>query len=392
MNWRISVIGAAVSAMLAGGAAFAIVEIGKRQFSSPGPLESAVFFEIPKGAGAAGVAADLVAGGIIDSSGLIPADLVFREGAKLTGRATSIRYGTFDIPAAASMDQILEIITAPEAGGPRFRVQLRAGADGGKILIGERRPGSSSYTEILAFSADEEQPQTYRDIVGSEPSVGYWVSVPEGLTSWQIQESLKFADFLTGDGGETLPEGSLAPDTYSVHNGLDRKGFLDRMQAAQREILAAEWSGKSENLPISSPEEALILASIIEKETGLNAERGLVASVFVNRLREGMPLQTDPSVIYGLTGGKGPLGRGLRRSELKKDTVYNTYLHKGLPPSPIANPGKLSIRAALNPDDSDFFFFVADGKGGHVFSATYREHRKYVREWRKIEASASTGD
>ena len=389
MNWRNAAFGAAAAVILAAGGGLGLIEIAKRQFHSSGPLDSAMFFEIQKGSGAARVAADLAAGGIIGEAGLFPAELLFREGAKRTGRGQSIRFGTFEIPAAASMDQILDIITNPLAGSPRFRVQLRASADGGKILLGERQPGASGYAEITSISAGEEFPQSYRNIVDAEPSVGYWVSVPEGLTSWQIQESLKLAEFLTGDSGETPPEGTLAPDTYSVRNGLSRSALLSRMQTAQNEILAAEWSRKSENLPVKDPAEALILASIIEKETGLAAERGLVASVFVNRLRKGMPLQTDPSVIYGVTGGKAPLGRGLRQSELKKNTPYNTYLHSGLPPSPIANPGRYSIRAALNPDESDFLFFVADGTGGHAFAATYSEHRKNVRAWRKIEAGAS---
>jgi len=199
-------------------------------------------------------------------------------------------------------------------------------------------------------------------------------------------QSLSAADFLSGDPGAVPPEGILAPDTYAVERGLQRSALLQRMRESQRMILTEAWEQRRSDLPVETAEEALILASIVEKETGLADERRRVASVFVNRLRLGMPLQTDPSVIYGVTEGKAPLGRGLRQSELKGDTPYNSYLHKGLPPTPIANPGRHAIQAALNPEASKFLYFVADGTGGHAFSENYDEHRKNVRAWRKIES------
>ena len=385
--WRILSLVSAVAVVLAIGAVFTLIEIGKSQFNEPGPLTAAVFFEIPKGAVATRVASDLVEKGIIHEDGLIPSEIIFREGAKRTRRAQSIRYGTFDIPAAASMDQILDIITQPDAGNPRYLVQLTANLSGGRIQFGERQPGSSNYDELFSITLEEKLPDSYSAILSLTQSVEFRVSVPEGLTSWQIIESLKRADFLSGEVNLVPPEGSLAPDTYVVKNNTDRATLISLMQEAQTDILASEWSQRSEDIPVESPEEAIILASIIEKETSQAEERGLVASVFVNRLRKGMPLQTDPTVIYGITEGRAPLGRGLRKSELKKDTPYNTYIHPGLPPSPISNPGKLAIRAALNPDESDFIFFVANGTGGHAFATTYDEHRRNVRQWREIESS-----
>ena len=155
---------------------------------------------------------------------------------------------------------------------------------------------------------------------------------------------------------------------------------------SRREIVAAAWAGRAPDLPLESPEELLTLASIVEKETGVAEERPLVASVFVNRLRQGMRLQTDPAVIYGITKGEGPLGRGLRASELATVTPYNTYAIVGLPPTPIANPGKAAIEAAANPEESDFLYFVADGSGGHAFARTLQEHNANVAAWRRIEA------
>ena len=177
---------------------------------------------------------------------------------------------------------------------------------------------------------------------------------------------------------EIPEEGSIAPDSYEVRQGESRQSVLNRMMAAQEAILIEAWETRAEDLPLTAPHEALILASIIEKETALAAERDQVASVFTNRLKRGIALQTDPTVIYGLTQGKGSLGRGLRRSELKKDTPWNTYLYRGLPPTPIANPGRESIRAALNPADTKFLYFVADGQGGHAFATNLKDHNKNV--------------
>lgn len=211
------------------------------------------------------------------------------------------------------------------------------------------------------------------------------VTVAEGLTSAQVVAMLREDARLVGEIGAVPPEGSLAPDTYFLTRGERRQAVIDRMRRAQEARLAAAWEAREDGLPISTPDEALILASIIEKETAVPDERGLVASVFVNRLRQGMRLQTDPTVIYGVTGGSGPLGRPITRSDLNTPTPYNTYIIEGLPPTPIANPGAASINAALNPDESEYLFFVADGTGGHAFSRTYQEHQQAVARWREIE-------
>ena len=194
---------------------------------------------------------------------------------------------------------------------------------------------------------------------------------------------------LEGNVADLPAEGSLAPDSYEVRKGDTRANVIERMQSAQEVLVAAAWAGRSEDLPLASAEEMLVLASIIEKETGVPEERGQVASVFVNRLNRGMRLQTDPTVIYGITEGKGVLGRGLRQSELRKATPWNTYVIEGLPPTPIANPGRASIEAAVNPDQSSYVFFVADGTGGHAFAETLDEHNANVAKWRQIEAERS---
>ena len=194
------------------------------------------------------------------------------------------------------------------------------------------------------------------------------------------------ASFLDGTVAAVPAEGSLAPESYDVTRGADRAELLERMTNRQSAILSELWPGRDADLPYDTPEQAMIMASIIEKETGVPNERGQVASVFVNRLRQGMRLQTDPTVIYGITKGEGTLGRGLRQSELRRETPYNTYVINGLPPGPIANPGRASIAAALHPDQTDLIYFVADGTGGHAFARTLEEHNQNVTAWRAIEA------
>jgi len=206
------------------------------------------------------------------------------------------------------------------------------------------------------------------------------------VTSWQIADALMRVDVLKGEIAETPPEGSLSPDSYEVREGDDRAELIQKMTTAQEVLVAAAWAGRDPDLPLKNAGELLILASIIEKETGVAAERGQVSSVFVNRLNLGMRLQTDPTVIYGITKGQGVLGRGLRQSELRKETPWNTYVIDGLPVTPIANPGRASIEAAANPDTTNFVFFVADGTGGHAFARTLAEHNINVAKWREIEA------
>jgi UPF0755 protein len=219
------------------------------------------------------------------------------------------------------------------------------------------------------------------------------ITVPEGFTSWQVVNLLNAREELTGKIQSIPAEGTLMPNTYHFVSGEDRNAIISRMQAATKKAMDELWETRAENLPIKNKAEALILASIIEKETGVDEERETVAGVFVNRLRKGMPLQTDPTVIYAITKGKiqtdgrGPLGRRLLRKDLQIDDPYNTYKYPGLPPGPIANPGYDSIKAALNPEENDYIFFVADGTGGHLFAKTLAEHNRNVANWRKIRRS-----
>lgn len=222
------------------------------------------------------------------------------------------------------------------------------------------------------------------DLLVSGRVVRHFVTIPEGRSSIQAWDILNANAVLTGEIA-VPPEGSLLPETYEVMRGETRAIVVERMQRAHDELLAELWETRRPDLPIRTPEEAVILASIVEKETGLAQERPQVAAVFVNRLNRGMRLESDPTIVYGVNGGR-PLGRGIRRSELQRLTPFNTYLIDGLPPTPIANPGREALAAVLNPPDSDYLFFVADGTGGHAFARTYDEHLANVARWRAIEA------
>lgn len=203
------------------------------------------------------------------------------------------------------------------------------------------------------------------------------------MTSEVVAQILAQSDVLSGV-APTPAEGTVLPETYDVRRGDDRATVLRRMVTAQDRLLASLWADRRPDLPLRSPEQAVILASIVEKETGKASERPKIAAIFLNRLRKGMRLESDPTIIYGLTGGK-PLGRGLRLSELQRRTAYNTYLIDGLPPTPIANPGRAAIAAVLDPPELADLFFVADGTGGHAFAATLAEHEKNVLHWREVE-------
>jgi len=211
------------------------------------------------------------------------------------------------------------------------------------------------------------------------------ITIAEGLTVSEVVAQIHQAPLLRGEITELPPEGSVLPETYSFTRGTARTAVLRQMQDAMTAALRDAWATRDDGLPLKSAEEALILASIIEKETAVAAERGQVAGVFVNRLRKRMRLQTDPTVIYGITLGRRPLGRGLTRTELKTPTPYNTYTIFGLPPTPIANPGRASLMAAVQPETTDALYFVADGTGGHAFARTLKEHNRNVAKWRKIE-------
>ncbi len=217
-------------------------------------------------------------------------------------------------------------------------------------------------------------------------TVVHKVTFAEGLTSMEILRVLAGTPNLTGSIQTLPPEGSLLPETYHFSFGDSRSDIIDRMQKAMKKFITEAWSSRTPGLPLKNPAEALILASIIEKETSVEQERSHVAGVFINRLRIGMPLQSDPTVIFGITMGQRPLGRPISKADLRKATAYNTYSIKGLPPGPITNPGSAAILAALNPKNSKDLYFVADGKGGHAFSSSFEEHKKNVLNWRKVRA------
>jgi len=216
-------------------------------------------------------------------------------------------------------------------------------------------------------------------------SVQYSITIPEGLTSQQIVQRLRDSNVLTGDIAAVPPEGSLLPETYKITRGMTREQALQRMANAHKRLLDDIWAKRAPDLPVKTPEELVTLASIVEKETGKADERARVAGVFVNRLKKKMRLQSDPTIIYGLMKGKGPLGRPLLKVEMDEPNPYNTYQIDGLPPGPIANPGRASLEATAHPMKSNELYFVADGTGGHVFSDSLDEHNRNVSHWRNIE-------
>src|SRR5881394_161609 len=215
--------------------------------------------------------------------------------------------------------------------------------------------------------------------------VQHAVTIPEGLTSEQIVARLSDNDIFAGSVREIPREGTLLPETYKFPRGTTREQVIQRMQQAQKRVLAEIWERRSPDIPIKTPEQLIVLASIVEKETGRADERSRVAAVFTNRLRQKMKLQSDPTIIYGLVGGRGTLGRPIKRSEIQQPSPYNTYVVDGLPPGPIANPGRASLEAAANPARTRDLFFVADGSGGHSFTETYDAHQKNVAKLRAME-------
>ncbi|MDD7972607.1 endolytic transglycosylase MltG [Roseinatronobacter alkalisoli] len=356
-----------------------IISAGKRQFTGPGPLTQAVCFRVDPGASLRVVSRGLAEQGVIKS------EQVFRVGAQYSERAGQLRFGSYLIPEAASMDDILDILTRGGASTCGSEIHYRIGVTRIDTLVRELDPATQRFETVVQFAADEEAPEDYASFA-SQSDMQYRITVAEGATSWQIWEGVRLAEFLEGDPGELPPEGMLAPDSYAVTRGADRETLLAEMQTRQEAILAQLWESRADGLPYDTPQDALIMASIVEKETGVADERRQVASVFVNRLRMPMRLQTDPTVIYGITEGRGVLGRGLRRSELDAVTPYNTYRIDGLPPTPIANPGRAAIAAALDPDETSYLYFVADGTGGHAFSTNLADHNRAVARWREIEA------
>lgn len=288
-----------------------------------GPAEQRIVV-IPRGASVSAIAVHLQEQGVVRTAG------VFRLASEIYGR-NGLKAGEYELPAGASIVQVVRQLAE------------------GKVLF-------------------------------------HGVTIPEGATSATAIAILDANEVLTGPTPEAPPEGSILPETYTVERGMTRAEVLAQMLAARERVLLELWQNRAPNLPFDTPEEALILASVVEKETGLAAERPQVAGVFVNRLRKGMRLESDPTIIYGLTKGV-PLGRGLRRSEIDAPNPWNTYQISGLPPTPICNPGQEAIAAVLNPPRTSALFFVADGTGGHAFAASYPEHLRNVERWRAIERS-----
>jgi UPF0755 protein len=251
-------------------------------------------------------------------------------------------------------------------------------ASRGDLKAGEYEfPAGASLAQVLS-------------ILRSGRSVVHKVTVPEGWTSAQVVERVKAHPALIGTVTEIPPEGSLLPDTYVFQRGVERDVLIARMRDAQARLLDELWEKRAPDLPIETKEDAVILASIVEKETAVAEERQQVAAVFVNRLRRNMRLQSDPTIIYGITGGERQLDRPIRRSDISESTPYNTYRIDGLPPTPIANPGREAIAAVLQPGTADHLYFVADGSGGHAFATTLNEHNANVRRWRAIEQEAAS--
>ncbi len=366
---------------------------GRGQYDEPGPLTQAICVEVKSGTNMRRVSQDLVDQGAVSSGA------IFRIGADYEEKAGLLKAGSFLVEPGASMKDIVDVITRGGASTCGTEIVYRIGVNRVSVQVRELDPATSRFEELAQFTAGAEDVPAQYGETRDRADTRFRVAIAEGVTSWQVVNALGNMDIMTGEVAQIPAEGSLAPDSYEVRKGDDRAALLARMQAAQEAQLAEAWEARDANLPIKSPEELLILASIIEKETGVAGERGQVASVFVNRLNQGMRLQTDPTVIYGITRGEGVLGRGLRRSELRRETPYNTYVIAGLPPTPIANPGRASLMAAAQPEETGYIFFVADGTGGHAFAETLDAHNRNVARWREIEAergseaagNASTG-
>ncbi len=357
-----------------------VVLLMQSKYKEVGPLEQAICLRVASGSTMREVSKDL------DTRGAVSSGTLFRIGAEYSEKTQQLKAGSFLVPEGASMVEIVDIVTRGGKNTCGTEIVYRVGVRRTQVQVRELDPETNKYVEAVAFiPADDEVPAAYTE-VRAEADVRYRIALAEGVTSWQIVEALKAADFLEGEVAEVPGEGLLAPDSYEVKLGSSRVDVLEKMQAAQVKILDGAWAARAEGLPLASKEEALVLASIVEKETGIAEERRQVSSVFINRLNQGIRLQTDPTVIYGITNGESILGRGLRQSELRRKTDYNTYQIDGLPPGPIANPGKAAIEAALNPDSTEYIFFVADGTGGHAFAVTLREHNENVAKWRAIEA------
>jgi len=298
--------------------------VGKQRFEAPGPLSDDKVVNIPRGLGIRDIADLLAREGVIDQP------WVFIGGVLVLKARGDLKSGEYQFSKAASLADVVNTIIENKV-------------------------------------------------------VQHALTIPEGLTSEQIVAKLLENDALSGQIKEIPHEGTLLPETYKFTRGMARAQIIQRMQQAHLHLVQEIWEHRMADLPVKTPEQLVTLASIVEKETGKPDERSRVASVFVNRLKNKMRLQSDPTIIYGLTGGKGSLGRPILKSEIEQPTPYNTYVIDGLPPGPIANPGRASLDAAANPARTKDLYFVADGSGGHVFSETYDAHQKNVARLRVIE-------
>jgi UPF0755 protein len=310
---------------LAAGAAFMV---GKQRFEAPGPLTEQKTVIIPRNSGVRDIADLLQKEGVIDQPWLFVAGVVALKARE------DLKYGEYQFTPRVSLREVVSALME------------------GRV-------------------------------------VQHTLTIPEGLTSEQIVARLTENPLLTGNIREIPREGTLLPETYKFTRGTTREQMIQRMQQQQRKIVQEIWERRMPDLPLRTPEQLVILASIVEKETGKPEERTRVAAVFVNRLKQRMKLQSDPTIIYGLVGGKGTLGRPIMKSEIEQPTPYNTYVIEGLPPGPIANPGRASLEAAANPARTKELYFVADGTGGHVFSENYEQHQKAVARLRAIEQGAA---
>ncbi|MCF8511490.1 MAG: endolytic transglycosylase MltG [Rhodobacteraceae bacterium] len=354
---------------------------GRQAYNGPGPLTQAVCFKVERGASLSQISRALEAQGAISDA------RIFRVGADYDDKGSLLKFGSYLIQPGSSMADVIGQLTAGGQSTCGREVNFRISVNATDVVLRELDAATNRYVEVAKFDpATEAAPAIYLEAANAD-DMRWRITLAEGVTSWQVVEGLKRADFMEGKIDQVPPEGSLAPDSYEVDRGADRNALLGEMSDRQSRILADLWAARAADLPYDTPEKAMVMASIVEKETGIAEERGKVASVFVNRLRQGMKLQTDPTVIYGVTKGEGVLGRGLRQSELRRETPYNTYVIEGLPPGPIANPGRAAIEAALNPDSTDYLFFVADGTGGHAFATTLEAHNENVAKWRAIEAA-----
>lgn len=367
-------------------AALALITWGRQVYLEPGPLAAATCVEVPPGSTMRGVANQLAEDGVISRAS------IFRIGADYTERTQLLKAGSFVVPEGASMDEILDIITRGGQSTCGTDVVFRVGVRNLRLQVREFDAEQGGYVDRVSFDPRaDEAPEDFTQTL-TQSDLRYRVVMAEGVTVRDMALALEEADFLTGDVGPLPEEGMLAPDSYEVVAGSARADLVERMRVAQEQRLAAAWEDRAPDVPLESPLELLTLASIIEKETGVAEERGVVAAVFVNRLRQGMRLQTDPTIIYGITRGTGLLDRAIRRSDIDGVTEqrlfgevrYNTYQIDGLPPGPIANPGRASILAAANPETSPYLFFVADGTGGHAFAETLAEHNRNVEAFRAL--------